>query len=145
MKKEYLTLIVPDVHVSFHELPILKSIECSTLYAGDSAMLSLLALLPVVARALPTPNDPCAAIAGKPFVVPAAALACQKSFPFNETLRQNVLSNIARVLDFYTFEDFYFQSPPPFQESTVDIRAQLARINSSHYEVCILELSRSGI
>ena len=79
--------------------------------------------------------DPCAAIAGQSFVVPAKALACLKSFPFNETLRQNVINNIARVFDFYTFEDFYLNSPPPFQESTANIRAIIASINSTKFEV----------
>lgn len=79
--------------------------------------------------------DPCAAIAGQEFVVPAKALACLKSFPFNETLRQNVIHNIARVFDFYTFEDFYLNSPPPFQESTANIREIIARINSTKFEV----------
>ncbi|KIP04036.1 hypothetical protein PHLGIDRAFT_121058 [Phlebiopsis gigantea 11061_1 CR5-6] len=37
--------------------------------------------------------DPCAQFAGQNFVPPAQALACLKSFPFNETLRQNVLNN----------------------------------------------------
>ncbi|KAI0089698.1 hypothetical protein BDY19DRAFT_889505 [Irpex rosettiformis] len=86
-------------------------------------------LLPALVRAA----DPCAAIAGQPFVLPAKALACLKSFPFNETLKQNVLTNIARVFDFYTFEDFYLNSPPPFQESTTDIRADIARINATTY------------
>jgi hypothetical protein len=81
------------------------------------------------------PPDPCAKIAGLNFVDPADAIACQKSFPFNETLRQNVISVVSRVFDFYTFEDFYLNSPPPFQESTVDIRAEIARINSTQYAV----------
>ena len=80
--------------------------------------------------------DPCAAIAGQTFVVPAKALACLKSFPFNETLRQNVMNNIARVFDFYTFEEYYLNSPPPFQESTTNIRADIARINSTKFAVC---------
>lgn len=80
-------------------------------------------------------SDPCAAIAGQEFVSVADALACQKSFPFNETLRQNVLSVVSRVFDFYTFEDYYLDSPSPFQESTSNIRAELARINSTVYEV----------
>ena len=81
--------------------------------------------------------DPCAKIAGKTFVPPADALACLKSFPFNETLRQNVLTVVDRVFDFYTFEDYYLNSPPPFQDSTVNIRAQLARINTTKYAVSI--------
>ncbi|KAA1478510.1 hypothetical protein DENSPDRAFT_686430 [Dentipellis sp. KUC8613] len=78
--------------------------------------------------------DPCAKIAGMLFVPTADALACQKSFPFNETLRQNVLTVISRVFDFYTFEDYYLKSPPPFQESTTNIRADIARISHTHYE-----------
>ncbi|KAK0460733.1 uncharacterized protein EV420DRAFT_1641267 [Desarmillaria tabescens] len=78
--------------------------------------------------------DLCADIAGKTFVPPAAALACLRSFPFNETLRVNVLNNAARVLDFYTFEEYYLKSPPPFQESTVNIREALARMNATAYE-----------
>ncbi|KAF7319487.1 TSPc domain-containing protein [Mycena chlorophos] len=63
------------------------------------------------------------------------ALSCLKSFPFNETLRQNVLTNnVARVFDFFTFEFYYLDSPAPFQESTANIRAELARINTTHYE-----------
>lgn len=85
-------------------------------------------------NAAPT-ADPCAAFAGQTFVVPSQALACLKSFPFNETLRQNVLNNVARVFDFFTFEDFYLQSPAPFQESTTNIRADLARINSTKFAV----------
>ena len=88
----------------------------------------------LLARAAPA-ADPCAQFAGQTFVPPAQALACSKSFPFNETLRQNVLTNIARVFDFYTFEDFYLNSPPPFQESTANIRAIIAQINSTKYEV----------
>lgn len=70
-----------------------------------------------------------------PFSVPSDTLACLKSFPFNETLRQNVLTTISRVFDFYTFEEFYLNSPPPFQESTTNIRADIAKINSTKYEV----------
>ena len=82
-----------------------------------------------------TASDPCVKVAGLQFVDPADAIACQKSFPFNETLRQNVLAVVSRVFDFYTFEDYYLNSPPPFQESTTNIRADIARINSTYYEV----------
>ena len=84
---------------------------------------------------LTTLPDPCAKIAGNAFVSVSDALACQRFFPFNETLRQNVMSVVSKVFDFYTFEDYYLDSPPPFQESTVDIRAQLARISSMQYTV----------
>lgn len=42
--------------------------------------------------AVPQVNDPCIKVAGKTFAAPADALACLKSFPFNETIRQNVIS-----------------------------------------------------
>jgi hypothetical protein len=79
--------------------------------------------------------DPCAKIAGKSFVPSADALACYKSFPFNETIRQNVLQVASRVFDFYTFENYYLKSPPPFQESTVDIRAKLKELNQTAFAV----------
>src|SRR6266404_675443 len=95
----------------------------------------LSALLSQGRLAATAPSDPCVKVAGLKFVDPADAMACQKSFRFNETLRQNVLSVVSGVFDFYTFEDFYLESPAPFQESTVNIRAEIARINTTDYEV----------
>ncbi|TBU42204.1 hypothetical protein BD309DRAFT_201633 [Dichomitus squalens] len=107
------------------------------LLAGRFA--ALVALLSLSGAALSAPAvhvaaDPCVKVAGKQFAFPADALACLKSFPFNETLRQNVLTVVDRVFNFYTFEDFYLHSPPPFQDSTTNIRAQLQRINSTKYK-----------
>ncbi|KAI0075954.1 hypothetical protein K474DRAFT_1317140 [Panus rudis PR-1116 ss-1] len=98
--------------------------------------LAFISILPALAFGAPgAPQaDPCAKIAGQQFVVPKDALACLKSFPFNATLHQNVITNVARVFDFFTFEDFYLKSPPPFQESTANIRAELARINRTVYK-----------
>ena len=104
-------------------------------FARLAAFVALLGLAPYGARAAPTASDPCAKIAGKTFMPPVDALACMKAFPFNETLRQNVLTVVSRVFDFYTFEDYYLNSPPPFQDSTVNIRAQLKRINETKYAV----------
>ncbi|KAH9854585.1 hypothetical protein C2E23DRAFT_817092 [Lenzites betulinus] len=103
-------------------------------FARLTALVAALGVLPA-ALAAPAAHaaDPCVKIAGKTFVPPQDALACMKSFPFNETLRQNVLTVISRVFDFYTFEDYYLNSPPPFQDSTKNIRAELARINRTHY------------
>lgn len=39
-----------------------------------------------------TSADPCAAIAGQAYSDPALALACLKSFPVNETIKENVLA-----------------------------------------------------
>ena len=104
---------------------------------GVSLVSAALATLSAAAS-VPTADasaDQCAPFAGQAFVKPSQALACLKSFPFNETLRQNVLTVVDRVFNFYTFEDYYLNSPPPFQDSTTNIRAQLQRINTTHYKV----------
>ena len=108
-----------------------------------SILAVLLGTLAALSVAAPAPDsgadtqaqDPCAAVAGKSFVPPAQALACLKSFPFDEALRQNVLTVVSRVFDFYTSEFYYLDSPAPFQDSTVDIRAEIARINATQYAV----------
>ncbi|KAK7683463.1 hypothetical protein QCA50_013296 [Cerrena zonata] len=89
--------------------------------------------LSATTSAAPSAVDSCAKFAGQQYAAPSDALACLKSFPFNETLRQNVLTNVARVFDFFTFEEYYTSSPAPFQESTTNIRENLARINSTNY------------
>jgi hypothetical protein len=98
----------------------------------------LSALLTRPSLAAPTSrdnSDPCVNVAGRAFVDPADALACLQSFPFNETLRQNVLSVVSTVFDFYTSEIFYSNSPAPFEASTTDIRAQIQQIDTTQYEV----------
>jgi hypothetical protein len=89
----------------------------------------------VTATSTTLSTDPCVKIAGSQYVEPADAIACQKSFAFNETLKQNVLSVVSGAVDFYNFEDFYLNSPSPFEESTTDIRADIARINATQYAV----------
>ena len=92
-------------------------------------------LLRVVAIAAPAfSDDPCAVIAGGLFSTPENTLACLRSFPFNETLQENVLTVVSRVFDFYTFEDYYPTSSAPFP-STIDIREELVRISSTSYAV----------
>lgn len=100
-----------------------------------SSVFAAACLIPQLTFAASSAADPCTKVAGKTFVPPADALACYKAFPFNETLRQNVLTNVARVFDFFTFEEYYLNSPPPFQESTVDIRATIAKLNSTEFAV----------
>ncbi|PCH36916.1 hypothetical protein WOLCODRAFT_109384 [Wolfiporia cocos MD-104 SS10] len=99
------------------------------------AALAATATLPGVSVAAPASRDvdPCAKIAGQEFVVPADAMACLTYFPFNATLRQNVLDVVSKVFDFYTFEDYYLEPVPEFQQPAVLIREELARINSTEY------------
>jgi hypothetical protein len=112
------------------------------IYSGLPALLSRALQWPATAPATAS-SDPCVKVAGLQFADPADAIACQKSFPFNETLRYNVMSVVSGVLDFYTFEDFYLKSPYPFQDSTTNIRAELARINKTNYAVSTLPALRT--
>jgi hypothetical protein len=80
-------------------------------------------------------QDPCDKLAGKTHARPDDALACYKSWPFNETIRQNVLSTVARVFDFFTFEEYHLDPPAPFHEVKVNIKAEIDRINKTVYAV----------
>lgn len=105
------------------------------LVTSFTLLLAAVLRAPSLANAAAVASDPCAAIAGQPYVVPSKALACLASFPYNETIKNNVMTNVERVTDFYSFEPFYKHSPPPFQESTVQIREEYARIRKTKYPV----------
>lgn len=107
------------------------------------ALLGLIATVPLVATLAAPRSDPCNKIAGQEFVPPSDALACLKSFSFNRTLQNNVMDVVSGVLDFFTFEDWYFDSPPPFQESTLNIPKELARIRNTRYPVRVWSLQSS--
>ncbi|KAI0028059.1 hypothetical protein K488DRAFT_59656 [Vararia minispora EC-137] len=92
-----------------------------------------LGVVVAITRSALAQSDPCTVIGGKTWVAPADAIACQKSFPFNETLRSNVMSVVSNVFDFYTFEDYYLRSPAPFQESTVNIREKLQELSFTDF------------
>jgi len=104
-------------------------------------------IVPAIAAASPSDEsekkDPCRKVAGMTYVVPSDALACYKSFAFNETIRTNVLDNADRVLDFFTFESYYKNSPAPFQESTVNIRGKLAGFRKAKFAVRLLSFCSS--
>ncbi|KAH9834949.1 uncharacterized protein C8Q71DRAFT_767699 [Rhodofomes roseus] len=100
------------------------------------ALLAAASVLPGCVTASPfdsREDDPCATIAGQTYVTPADARACLSSFPFNETLRQNALDVVSKVFDLYTFEDYYLAPVPEFGQPAVNIRDELARINSTGY------------
>lgn len=107
----------------------------STRYVLLPAILSGVLLIAATPAWFDLPTDACVNIAGFQFVDPADAIACQKSFSFDESLRQNVLSVVSGVFDFYTFEDFYLNSPRPFQESSSNIRSHIWRISRTQYDV----------
>lgn len=112
-------------------------------------MLSFLPLLGVVlvpslvsASVIERASDPCAEIAGQQYADPALALACLRSFPVNETIKENVLAVVSGALDFFTFEAEQLHSPAPFQESSVNLRAELARIKAASYPVRFIPRAR---
>jgi len=103
-------------------------------------------VLATLASALPAPPfqrrnnggngtyDACSVIAGQDLSEPSDVVACLKSFPFNETVRQNSLEVVRKILPFYTYETEAYDAPAPFQESTVKLPEELARIESATYE-----------
>lgn len=48
-------------------------------------------------------TDYCAEIAGQAYADPATVLSCLRSFPSNETIKENVLAVVGGALDFFTF------------------------------------------
>jgi len=97
--------------------------------------LLLFGFLPVLLSKAQDTSDHCSKVAGKDFVDPLDAEACLASFPFNDTLKDNVLSIVSGSLDFYTWEAQYLDLPPPFHEESWDIRAKIKWINQTRYDV----------
>ena len=104
-------------------------------FACLTAFVALLGLSTPFALAAPAASDPCAKIAGQAFAAPADALACLKSFPFNQTIRANVLDVVTGVFGLYTYEDYYLDSPHPYEDSTVSISDKFAELNRTAYDV----------
>ncbi|KAJ9127060.1 hypothetical protein QFC24_001293 [Naganishia onofrii] len=102
------------------------------------AAVSILAL-PLLASAAPTQKrwqgaEACSYIATQTLNDPRDVVACLKSFPFREDLRQNVLAVAESVASFYTYETSAVNSPAPYQESTVDLEGEFNRIRYQHYD-----------
>ncbi|KAG9125262.1 hypothetical protein FRC07_008331 [Ceratobasidium sp. 392] len=88
------------------------------------------AVLAVVPRA----KDPCAKIAGKAWVKPSKVNACLSYFPFNATLRDNVVDVVSKTFaQFHTSTSFHLNMPDPFTDDTVDLIGELNRIKSTTY------------
>lgn len=80
-------------------------------------------------------TDACRQIAGLNMTTPALARACLQSFEFDETIRQNVLTNIDRVYNrFYTFDVYAENAQAPWTESKLDIAAEIQRLNTTTYD-----------
>ncbi len=59
---------------------------------------------------------------------------CLKSFPFREDLRTNLLDAAERVIDFYTYETTALNAPAPYQDSSIDLRAEFERVKNQKYD-----------
>ncbi|KDQ15060.1 hypothetical protein BOTBODRAFT_131652 [Botryobasidium botryosum FD-172 SS1] len=82
---------------------------------------------------LPPKFDLCTPIANQTWVLPSQVRSCLQSFPFNATLRDNVVDVVSKTLNFHTSVTYSLKQPPPFDEINVDIQAELARIRKSTY------------
>jgi hypothetical protein len=65
---------------------------------------------------------------------PRDVVACLKSFPFREDIRQNVMAVAESVVNFYTYETSSVNSPAPYQESTVNLEQEFNRIRNQQYD-----------
>ncbi|KAH9485462.1 Peptidase S41 family protein ustP [Psilocybe cubensis] len=84
--------------------------------------------------ALSISGDPCAAIAGKKWVLPKEARACLSSFPLDPLIKANVLEVVSKTLAFHTSTNYQIQAPPPFDNDVhEDLVADLERIRAQAY------------
>lgn len=65
---------------------------------------------------------------------PRDVVACLKSFPFREDLRQNIMDVAETAINLHTYETISLNAPAPFQDSTVNLKAEFARIRNQQYE-----------
>ncbi|KAG8767679.1 hypothetical protein FRC12_006114 [Ceratobasidium sp. 428] len=91
--------------------------------------------LPAVALAISSrPQDPCGQIRRKAWMKPSEANACLSYFPFNTTLRDNVVDVLSKTFaQFHTSTSYHLNMPDPFTDDTVDILGELKRIGSTTY------------
>ncbi|CUA71803.1 Glucan 1,4-alpha-maltotetraohydrolase [Rhizoctonia solani] len=81
-----------------------------------------------------TRADPCAAIHNTTWLKPSQVHSCLSYFPFNATLRDNVVDVLSAMLDqFHASTKFHLDMPEPFKDTTVDILGELQRIKKSTY------------
>ncbi|KAG8748584.1 hypothetical protein FRC10_003718 [Ceratobasidium sp. 414] len=79
-------------------------------------------------------SDPCAAIAPKGWYKPSQVLSCLQSFPYNETLRDNIVDVVSKTFNFHTSVSFHLNMPDPFTDDTVDLQGELRRIRATKYD-----------
>ncbi|KAG6891044.1 hypothetical protein C0992_010706 [Termitomyces sp. T32_za158] len=76
------------------------------------------------------PNDPCAAIAGKKWVLPREARACMSATPVDSNIKANIIQVVNKTLAFHTSVNYQIQAPPPYDRDVhEDLKADLAEIS----------------
>ena len=82
----------------------------------------------------PSPKPVAILTALSPVNDPRDVVACLKSFPFREDIRQNVMAVAESAASFYTYETSAINSPAPYQESSVNLEQEFERIRNQHYD-----------
>ncbi|CEL60461.1 hypothetical protein RSOLAG1IB_09654 [Rhizoctonia solani AG-1 IB] len=87
-------------------------------------------------------SDPCTKIVNQAWSKPSEVSSCLSSFPFNATLRDNVMDVLSRTFSqFHTSTNFHLKMPDPFTDDTVDLIGEFQRIRTTTYK-SDLELHR---
>ncbi|KAG9128409.1 hypothetical protein FRC07_013749 [Ceratobasidium sp. 392] len=79
-------------------------------------------------------QDPCTKIARETWIKPSEVNACLSYFPFNATLRDNVVDVLSKTFaQFHASTSFHLNAPDPFTSNTVDLIGELKRVRSTTY------------
>ncbi|KAJ1300879.1 hypothetical protein OPQ81_002517 [Rhizoctonia solani] len=98
-----------------------------------SHLLLALGLSALVAGS-PLRSDPCAVISNTTWLKPSQVNSCLSYFPFNATLRDNIVDVLSKTFDqFHASTKFHLKMPEPYEDTTVDILDELQRIKRSTY------------
>ncbi|KAH7335675.1 hypothetical protein B0J17DRAFT_667296 [Rhizoctonia solani] len=90
----------------------------------------------------PRQSDPCTKIVNQAWSKPSEVSSCLSSFPFNATLRDNVVDVLSKTFSqFHTSTNFHLHMPDPFTDDTVDLLGEFQRIRKTTYK-SDLELHR---
>ncbi|CAE6439798.1 unnamed protein product [Rhizoctonia solani] len=80
-------------------------------------------------------SDPCTKIVNQPWSKPSEVSSCLSSFPFNATLRDNVVDVLSKTFSqFHTSTNFHLHMPDPFTDDTVDLLGEFQRIKKTTYK-----------
>ncbi|KAJ1300358.1 hypothetical protein OPQ81_005177 [Rhizoctonia solani] len=92
--------------------------------------------LSAFAAGSPLRSDPCTAISNATWLKPSQANSCLSYFPFNATLRDNIVDVLSKTFhQFHASTKFHLNMPEPYEDITVDILGELQRIKRSTYSL----------